>query len=295
MSTYATLEQARREVKADAADVSEDARLFENLTYITARIDESVRRWRFEPMVQTREFDYFCVDPVTQELWLDAPLLEATTITDGNGDVLTLWDKQAATRLSAHVATMPLNDTPTNGLVRINGTFWQSVTADNGIGAIRVTGAWGFRRDYAHAWKNSLDALAAGISANATSFAVDNVAGADITGRTPRFSAGQLVKIDSEYFHVTATNDATNTVTVEAAANGTTAAAHLAGATIYTWYPEPVIIRATLRWAGYIHSRRGNFEQLTTDGLGNTTQFPGDMPEEIKNILAQFLPMGAYS
>lgn len=290
MSTYATLAQARAELAAASNDASQDAALMEYLRAITGRIDETYARWRFEPMQETRNQDWSSVDQYSGLLTLDAPLLSAQSIVDGDGSTLVLWDGAAATRAAANVAPEPLNDTPIRALKKLNGQTWQNISGDSGEGIFQITGLWGFRRGYGGAWKSSLDALTSNTAIGATSLPVTDPDDADITGRTPRFSPGQLIKVNDEFMHVTATDGTDNTVTVEPEANGTTAAAHLSGAIIYTWYPEPTIVRATLRWAALMHSRRGNFEQITVDGLGGTTKFPTDMPEEVKNILDQ-LPM----
>ena len=292
MSTYATLSQARNELVADPADTSQDVFLIQYLHDITGRIDETFPRWRFEPMQQMRSQDWSSVDPYSGLLTLDAPLLAPQTIVDGDGATLVLWDGAAATRSAANVAPDPLNDTPIRALKKLNGQAWQNASGDSGEGIFQITGLWGFRRGYGGAWKSSLDALTAGTASGATSLPVTNPDGADITGRTPRFSPGQLIKVNDEFMHVTATDGVGNTVSVEPEANGTTAASHLSGAIIYTWYPEPTIVRATLRWAALLHSRRGHFEQITVDGLGGVTKFPTDMPQEVKNILDQ-LPMYA--
>lgn len=290
MSTYATLAQARNEIvkaSSDTANTAYDGILMEYLAYITSRIDAEFKRWRFEPVLQTRSQDFANVNVLLGSLSLDAPLLSSTSIIDSDGAALVLWNGLAANRDAADVTPDPLNDTPIANLIKLNEDSWENPEDDYGQGIFHITGIWGYRRNYASAWKSSGDALAAGIAANATSWSVADADGADITGRTPRFSPGQLCKIDSEYMNVTAVNTTTNAVSVEPGVNGTTSAIHAISAPIYTWYPEPTIIRATLRWADFLFSRRGTFEQITVDGLGGATKFPTDMPDEIKTILAQ--------
>lgn len=297
MATYATLEQARRELVADSTDTSEDARLTEYLEYVTGRIDEIYERWRFEPVLETRLFDLSAVDRYSGKLTLDAPLLDATSIIDGDGATLVLWDGDPDTRAAANVAPYPINVTPIDALVKLHGDSWQNATGDAGYGSIQITGLWGFRRKYASlGWRDSLDTLAAGSSSGAVSLTLHDVDAADITGRTPRFSPGQLIMIDDEFMHVRGVNTTTNVIAVEPEANGTSPAAHLIDAPVYTWYPDQTIIRATLRWAAYLHSRKGNFEQITLDGFGGATKFPSDMPDEVAAILRQlpsYLTIGA--
>lgn len=295
MSTYATLAQARAELIAPDANTQYDGVLMEYLSYITSRIDLVYKTWRFEPVVQTRYQDYGNVNRHLRRLCLDAPLLSASAILDGDGATLTLWDGAPGTRAAAEVAPSPLNDTPAGALVKLHDDDWQNSTDDQGVGAISITGIWGYRRGFAGAWKSSGDALTGNTLSGATSWPVTDPDAADITGRTPRFSPGQLVRIGTEYANVTATNGTANTVSVEPAVNGTTAAAHTSGDTIYTWYPDPVIIRATLRWADFLFNRRGKFDVVTYDGMGSSTKYPEDMPKEVQTILDQipdFMPEG---
>lgn len=287
MGSYATLAQCRDEIAAESDDTRFDNEVVDYLNFVTARLDDFFYYWRFEPVIATRRFDWLGVDKRTQTLELDAPLLEASEILNGDGTALTLWDYDPDTRADADVIGYPTNDSPIKSLSMLNGLTWNNTGGDRGQGVIQITGKWGFRNRYTgEGWRSSLDANVGALSSGATSFNVTDADGADITGRVPRFSRGQLIKIGSEFFNVTGVNTTTNLVSVEPGANGSTPAAHLAGQTIYTWYPQPSIVRATLRWAAYLHSRRANFESLRFDGLGGTVKFPSDMPEEVVGILA---------
>ncbi|RJX20816.1 MAG: hypothetical protein C4570_03405 [Ammonifex sp.] len=75
----------------------------------------------------------------------------------------------------------------------------------------------------------------------ATAITVAGVTGADVWGMAPRFQAGRLAKIESEYVEIAAANSDTNVLTAVRGRNGSTAAAHALGSAIYSWRaPEPV-------------------------------------------------------
>jgi hypothetical protein len=119
--------------------------------------------------------------------------------------------------------------------------------------ALKVTGVWGYRRQYsAEGWAVSGDTVIdSPLSAGATTVTVADTYGLDDRGITPRFQAGQLLKIESEIVYVQAV--ASNTaLSVRRAQNGSTAAAHVATTPIYIWRPQELATNCTriqaVRW-----------------------------------------------
>lgn len=278
---YATLAQARAELKeTDAAITDDDAVVKAALAHVTARIDRVTGR-TFLPRVATRRFDAagWHLDGGRNALELDQPLMALTGVTvDGEA-----W------ALDTDVLPVPRADTPITAL-RIppssgrrwsGGTDWQD--------AIAVTGVWGFRTDYADAWQGVGETLAAPLSATAASFVAADVDGLDSRRRAPRFSAGQLVRIDAEYLAVLDTDAGSNTVYVLRGVQGTTAATHAMGAVVEAFRVEPAIERAACRWASYLYKRRGAFRVTEVDPTtGVSVMFPEDMPGEVANTLAAY-------
>jgi len=146
-----------------------------------------------------------------------------------------------------------------------------------------VYGVWGYHRRYASAWL-AVDAIAAGINATVTALTVADVDGLNVQGYGPRISAGNLLKIDSEYLEVTATNITTNVVTVIRGANGSTAAAHLIAAPVSVWQVEDNIKRVTARQAGLLYARRGAFETANITEIG-IIQYPVDLLAELRGVV----------
>lgn len=106
--------------------------------------------------------------------------------------------------------------------------------------SVKVVGVWGYADDRATCWESSLDTVENNpLTSSGTAVTVNDDDGAGLWGITPRFQAGQLGRIESEYVEITVT--ATNALTVARGRNGTTAAEHVQNTAIDLWRPpEPV-------------------------------------------------------
>lgn len=279
---YATLAQARVEVKADIVDVSGDAELLRALYFASARVQVETER-HFWPRLETVTYDAtgFHIGPYRLDTGRD--LLEVTTLTNGDD-----------TAISAAVITLAHGNIWPKYRIRLKRSGGVTFTyTDDYEEAISVAGVWGYHSDYTNAWKASgLTVQGGGLNSSATAVTVSaTVAGADSYGITPILSPGNLIKVDSEYMAVIKADG--TSVTVRRGANGTTAASHSASAAISVFYPEQAITRAVLRWAAYLYARRGEFSQSTFDGVGVTT-FPQDAPAEVQHILDAYRRKAIY-
>ncbi len=279
---YATLALARAEINVpDEADTSGDAYLLEALRWIAERIDQRLG-FSFAPWIETRYFNARGDQIDDDVLYLDAPLLAAASVTDNAGATWTKdthWREHPRGRLSTWALRAILG----------SGLAWEDAWSGDWREAIAVAGTWGYRAGYpTEGWIGSADTLASGGGLGSTTFTLTGgPAGADTRGRAPRFSAGQLVKLDDEFCEILATDDTAKTLTVRRAARGSTEGSHANGTAIAVWRPEPDIERATLRWASYLYKRRGMFEQTQYDGVA-TVQFPTDATDEVEGILAAY-------
>jgi hypothetical protein len=99
----------------------------------------------------------------------------------------------------------------------------------------------------------------------------------------------EIYKIDSEMVNVS--NVSTNTVTMAARGdNGSTAATHLNGATVYKWNPQPEIKAALLSIAQSVYgSRSGQSSQgnVTVTQAGVVIR-PGDVSGMTQRTLSAF-------
>lgn len=231
---------------ADVTGTTYDSVLLRMASHASGLIDQAAGR-QFWPELATRYFD----GNGKIELWLPEPVLAITT--------LTMSDDQGYSYSETPVENtdwwasdgLEYGRSPTQLLVmNPNGSY---AIFYGGRRAVKIVGVWGWHRNYTAAWQSSQDALAASITAAATTLTVADADGVDAMGLTPRFEVGQLLRIDSEYLTVTAvTAGTTNSLTVVRACNGTTAAIHAKDAVIYVWRADDLVRQATLiqavRW-----------------------------------------------
>ena len=93
------------------------------------------------------------------------------------------------------------------------------------------------------------------LSDSATTLTVNDVDGENLWGIKPRLHTGLLVRIESEYAEITATDTSGNTATVVRGRNGTTAAEHVQNKQIDIWRPPEDIGQAALILAVRHHQR----------------------------------------
>jgi hypothetical protein len=121
------------------------------------------------------------------------------------------------------------------------------------------TGIWGYHQNYAQAWR-SVGTLLGDMTDSATSFSAT-------TGTIDTYS---YLKIGIEFLFVSAvTTGATDTITVERGARGTTAAAHTLGDTLYAYQQMPEVMKATRRRVINLMQKRAEFANLVV--IGETT------------------------
>jgi len=273
---YCTLAEAKREHKATST--ADDNILLANVRQATARVNQfMLARTQypyFGPMVEARQIlmEATRINSYLNTLRLDRPLLSLTAAVAHETTVTDVTEG------------FPQGETPYH-LVRItsSGLRWWSYASGCDPVYATITGIWGHHSDYASAWMD-VDALAAGINASVTTITVADVDGADQYGLTPRISVGSLLKIGDEFLEVSATDTTANTATVRRGANGSTAAVHSLGDTVYTFQVEEPIRRVVARQAGMMYARRGAYEASVLDGIGQTN-YPQDLLNELARVV----------
>lgn len=196
------------------------------------------------------------------ELTPDAPLLSLTSLTVNDSD-----DPDTFTAIdSDNILLLPRGNVPKTQIKLLNSEQWPFNSA-NPEGAIKVTGEWAYHDDPANRWLDSNDTVQATINASTNSVIVSNANGADYWRDTPRFSPGQLVKMDSEYMSVRAVSNDNGTLTVQRGQRGSTPAAHTATATIYNWNGAQAAQDFVTRAATMQYKRRGEFIDTKVEGV----------------------------
>lgn len=276
---YITLAQAKSELKAETT--TDDAKVYSYIRQFSARVDRlfQSRRPVFAPYVESRQIRVAPEAVNTQDNTLYFPdnLLAISTVVAGTTGLTSGTDFEAWPTLSSPIHRLRLLST---------GNDWYSYCTTDGTPLfVTIAGIWGFHSDYANAWAH-VDDLVGNITASVTSLTVADVDGGDLYGQTPRISAGNLLRIGTEYLEVLATNTTTNVVTVRRGVNGSTAAAHTTGDDVEVWQVEESLLRIA-RQVAFMYARRGAFESSTVTDFG-VVNFPSDILSEIRGIMQGF-------
>lgn len=253
------------------------ATLLRYIRTVSARIDlDFGARQLFLPQTQTRRFllESSRINSGLNTFRLDGSLLALSALTVA-GTVLTL---------TSQVAAYPDADVPPFREVRlVGGLSWYGYCATDGsLPFVVVTGTWGLHRDYARAWLK-VDDLAADINASVNTLTVADADGEDPYGFTPRFSPGQVLRIEGEYFIVTKVDTGTNALTVLRGQLGTTAAAHSAGSDVEVFQTEDAIRQVVARQSSFLWSRQGAYTSVEIQGISEL-RYPPDLLAELRSV-----------
>jgi len=282
MTSYCTLADVRAETKSRSTDTTDDSQLERYIRIVSKRIDSVMgyRRWPyFAPYIDTRTYEISTrrIDSYYNTFEMDHYCLALTTVVR-NGETIT---SNVELYSSHNAVAKHLRITNRN-------TYWYMAGTSTDVPPylVAVTGVWGWNEDYDNAWE-SVDALAGNINSSTTSVTVADADGADLDGFTPRFSAGNLIQIGTEWMDVVAVNTTTNVLTVRRAVNGSTAAAHTAADAVKVYRVDERIRRVATRQADMLYARRGAFQVETLDGVGVVT-YPQDLLNELMGVLTEF-------
>lgn len=259
-NSYATLADYKAYVTARGQSITTDAAddgVIESLLETASRYLDSETGRVFYPFIQPRYFDV----PASRELQVDDDLLEVITLTNGD----------STTMPTTEYYLTPKNVTPAAGLkiTDISSYTWLSNSAGSMENAITVLAIWGYRQKYSDAWKSG-GTLGAAISSDSTLSATMTA------GHT--LASGQIWRIDNE---IVQGSVSTNTLTLQSRGdNGSTAAFHLNGATVYIWQPEQGAKNATLEIAQNAYDRRfgRSSQNIATVTAAGVVLSPRDIP-----------------
>lgn len=302
--TYVTLDKFKAVKEIEASDSAGERVISDYLIRATREIDRATRR-HFFPRRQQRDYTlpaefllYRRREFPGADLWLDDDLLEIVTVEVGEpGDTETLTE-------GIHFETMMWNTFPKFALRLKWPNFWTGSMAVFTptrwrLPTIFVTAIWGFHELYEEepgAWVDTNVDLGATLAANATTFDV-GAATTDDLGDTD-IAVGELIKIDDEYLEIVSiTGTTTRTVTVRRARQGTTAASHATGTSIYKWDVHGDIKQACFMiakaWREHDQSKGGR-AGMSDMSVGVELDIPADAKRILIDHMRSVVSPGVY-
>ena len=201
-------------------------------------------KYRFYPLLDT----FFYDGSGTAEQWIDDlfELVEATSIavSSDNGATYT------ALALTDYYLTRAGDyNTPwTYNKIVVNESAGNYPFFYSGQRTIQIEGIWAAHDDRATAWESTADTVQnlVELALHATALTVTDADGVGADGAIPRFTAGQLLRIELEYVEVTNVDYTTNILTIVRGRNGTTDIAHLITTPIDVWRPPMPVRQAAI-------------------------------------------------
>lgn len=230
---------------------------------------ETICDRRFDEYIETRDYTARRMSHPdggdllsARELQLDRELQTLTALTV-DGTSIT----------PAQVRKMPLNGNYGAWLYLTNNaeltTFLTG--ASDPVGAITVTGIW----RHSGEWKNTGATLSAGLNDSATTIAVSSVT---------NLEQDMVIRLDTEYCLITGISG--TTLTIERGYNGSTAAAHLSGATVYRFKPNEsakMAVKGMAQW--WYEYRKSPLFGSVVIGDFNYAMLPESFPKQVLSII----------
>lgn len=277
INPYCTLEELKAwgttRGQAASIDAMDDAVMESIIEGVSRQIDQYCAR-TFYPRYET----HYLTVPYGQNdnsiLFLDDDLLTVVTLTNGNGVAIA----------STEYSLKPKNISPAYALQMISTSayIWEPTTAGAYENAIALAGWWGFHNRYTQRAFVSGGTLGAAM-ADTTTKSCTLTAGHTV-------KPGDIIRIDSELFNVTAVT-ATTATFYQRGDNGTAAATHLINSIVYVWQTIPEIKQAVLQTALNIYAGRSGQSsagQITVTASGVIIR-PADIPAMVQKSLDGFV------
>ena len=267
INPYCTLQDAKDwgtgRGQAMGADGIDDGIIEDIIEGVSRYFDEYTGR-TFYPRYETRRFTVPHGQNDNSILFVDDDLLEVVTIT--NGDATSL--------ASTEYYLKPHNFSPAYALqmIETSNYNWEPTSAGAYTNAIQIAAWWGFHNRYSQRAWTSGGTLGAAM-ADTTTASATLTAGHSIR-------AGDIVKIGTEIFNVSAVTATTATFN-QRGDNGSTAATHLISTVVYKWNPITEIKQACLQSVLNVYASRtgqSSSGRVTITGAGVVIR-PDDIPQ----------------
>ena len=267
---YATLTDYKAYASARgqtaSTDTTDDGVVTNLLAQASRYLDRETKR-QYYPSIETRLYDI----PFDRDLFLDGDLLAVNTFT--NGDALEI----ASTNYLLKGNRPPywcisLRDTST--------VSWTTNADGSTEQVLSLLGTWGYHDQYSQRAWLAVGTLGAAIT-DTTTLAFTMSAGHSVV-------VSNILKIDSELYNISTVS--TNTITpVKRGDNGSTAAIHSSGATVYLWKVYSPVQNACLQICSSLYHKRygDNVNSVATVTGAGVVLSPMDIPDIAQVELAK--------
>lgn len=275
INTYVPLDDLRSYFNLGSQNTTDDETLKEIIYRCSRSVDKYTRR-HFFPKHELRKYDA----PKDETLRLDRDFVSVTGLSHLNGnaeiDSADYWLSRGEDWNLKPYDRIVLND---SGVTRFNfsGTRRQAVHVE-GTTAYHESDGWVF----------SGTSLNGDLAHNNSLAFIGGSTGQDNDGFSPRFKAGQVIKIENEFAHIEF-GSGLSYINLKRGINGTTLASHASNTAVYVWKPESDIQFYTKRlasWA-YMQSQSPYTERISIPGYGSI-DVPGNWPKDIRDGLNRF-------
>lgn len=270
-----------------SADSANDSDLSSFIRTSSRMIDKETRR-TFYP--RRRSLKYDLPDSSTTLYFDDNDILEIKGLSHLNG----------STEIDSSVYNLrcgeSYNLSPYDNLDILDDSGSSFSYSGTPQGAIRVDAVVGFHSDYQNAWIDSGASLTGSLASGVTTGSISGSAGENSLGLSPRFDAGQILRISGgtsieEYMQVldTAPFGGASHLRLKRGINGTTAQNHAASATIDVFEVEPDIEFCTRRLAVWAYGQSHNpFTNTVAVPQMGIIEMPSAWPVDVKERLSKY-------
>lgn len=266
-----------------AVTATEQAKLLRAVQRVTRRVEQM--GFEFEPTYDTL---YITADGTNVEsgknvLTLPRPALEIVSLTNDGTAITENTDYYAYPRGRYPIDRLRMDED--------SSYIWYPNCGSSGniFDTIVITAFWGMKRYYnREGFVLSGDTVEESLTATDTGIAVNDADGLDAFNRTPRFSAGNLIRLENELCEVLATNTATNVITVRRGVRGTTAAIHAQETVIKVWNVDEDVRDTAARQAAAFYARIGAFETAVVTDF-TQVNYPKDLLAELYGMLQGYV------
>lgn len=252
-------------------DTTDDAFIENCIERASRRLEDLMSGRTFYPRVESHVFDM----PCSRTLRFDDDLLEVISLTNGDSTAIA----------STEYTFEPANRYPRYALKLKDSSvvYWQYASTGSVEQIITLAAIWGYREYYSiRGWRSAGTLGAAMATTTGLTYTMT-------AGHTLDTGGGQIVRVDNELM-ITASAGATSMVVVARGDNGSTAATHDNGATVYVWQHQEDINGLGLEIAHMMYKSKSgeNVETTAVATAAGVVITPRSLPMWAQELISKY-------